>query len=1156
MRTSTKMQEMAKRSASGGTRKKKVVIAGQPIEKFVCSLAGRGRPVDKKDDFIISITGKQEADRILDELVAAGQKYREDKEPNPEARIEEPKSTEDVKEFKQAVALVGKVDVRHVAVITEDTDFGCTNTAETFGFVCAMQCRGLNAKLELDVTDKWQEDGKDEDPQDGDDKKDGDDKTMGGGAKKSASSGAAGTGLAGAQTSETGGTSTRRRVQKKKKSWRNPAVSRNGDKFLPRPALRAMLWSASGLDSILGPDRGRRLRIVVLVGSDYSGDGLFGFTWSLVESGIAKDVYNEPWTTAEELQQRLQTLVDRLASQKAADVAWRASGAAGTVRKPSHQVDVSVKFAQTLIDAVKTFELDQSIQLVDRSTPSSMIDFRLTFDPPLAPDRQRTTGGPDATNTTNASGGAGAPGTSGRIARGSAGSPIAGRRRRSGQGRRREGASSGGESSEGGDERVSDNGNEAAAGDGDEAMKEPATGGAPPPHPLRPEANEFIMRDGKQHHPEHPFARPDGARAHKPSRLRHCPLPLDCSVVLAAEAYGPEPVLAEYVYGEEIEAVDVDGTARDQDKDEDEDQASETGSDDDGDGDSDRKATASGRRPRLKDVFEVVSSWAVPLDGAFRVLCSRATTSTGADGGKVRAEATPRRPYGRNGRERARTKRLREKGWASYPGSRRTASVKPLVAQDDPVEKDAPVPSLQAASPHGASVHPTSPAAAASRSPSSSPHAPSSPDPKERYPAHEFPQHQSRAPAKLVRLFHFAAVMQNATVMAAQKEYIVAQVLKSSDKGYKVLGENAVERHGVARVMAKLKAEAQRGRHGTVATKTPAEVTAAARRAVEAGHYRPAFMGGEAVDAEIYKPFATVYKEDLTTKPIELERLGNFLASNLLANFPVALEGVLRTSHRTLEVPSIVADAFKDASPEAQVDFAVAIRPILVNLLVDTPFSRASAEAGRDDAAPPQVGEQRRSARGVAQQGQRARELAVEAPPLTLTQNDQKALREAVRRINDESKFIHACDSLVIEVMKRLLAQRDVAFANGLNVQFLTAEEQRVIRAKYPSAASFARKADARFDQNMAKAYVSAAGLTGDGNEAWDRIKSQSFAEMFDGLPEKAKLRSAALILWTRLARGEHDKVLPVLILTQVHQHERHGPLPRLAEGEPAPLHQ
>lgn len=287
-------------------------------------------------------------------------------------------------------------------------------------------------------------------------------------------------------------------------------------------------------------------------------------------------------------------------------------------------------------------------------------------------------------------------------------------------------------------------------------------------------------------------------------------------------------------------------------------------------------------------------------------------------------------------------------------------------------------------------------------------------------------------------------------------------------------------------------------------------------------------MGGEAVDAEIYKPFATVYKEDLTTKPIELERLGNFLASNLLANFPVALEGVLRTSHRTLEVPSIVADAFKDASPEAQVDFAVAIRPILVNLLVDTPFSRASAEAGRDDAAPPQVGEQRRSARGVAQQGQRARELAVEAPPLTLTQNDQKALREAVRRINDESKFIHACDSLVIEVMKRLLAQRDVAFANGLNVQFLTAEEQRVIRAKYPSAASFARKADARFDQNMAKAYVSAAGLTGDGNEAWDRIKSQSFAEMFDGLPEKAKLRSAALILWTRLARGEHDKVLPV----------------------------
>ena len=86
-------------------------------------------------------------------------------------------------------------------------------------------------------------------------------------------------------------------------------------------------------------------------------------------------------------------------------------------------------------------------------------------------------------------------------------------------------------------------------------------------------------------------------------------------------------------------------------------------------------------------------------------------------------------------------------------------------------------------------------------------------------------RHQSRAPAKLVRLFHFAAVMQNATVMAAQKEYIVAQVLKSSDKGYKVLGENAVERHGVARVMAKLKAEAQRGRHGTVATKTPAEVT-------------------------------------------------------------------------------------------------------------------------------------------------------------------------------------------------------------------------------------------------------------------------------------------------------------------------------------------
>lgn len=48
MRTSTKMQEMAKRSASGGTRKKKVVIAGQPIEKFVCSLAGRGRPVVRR----------------------------------------------------------------------------------------------------------------------------------------------------------------------------------------------------------------------------------------------------------------------------------------------------------------------------------------------------------------------------------------------------------------------------------------------------------------------------------------------------------------------------------------------------------------------------------------------------------------------------------------------------------------------------------------------------------------------------------------------------------------------------------------------------------------------------------------------------------------------------------------------------------------------------------------------------------------------------------------------------------------------------------------------------------------------------------------------------------------------------------------------------
>lgn len=346
-----------------------------------------------------------------------------------------------------------------------------------------------------------------------------------------------------------------------------------------------------------------------------------------------------------------------------------------------------------------------------------------------------------------------------------------------------------------------------------------------------------------------------------------------------------------------------------------------------------------------------------------------------------------------------------------------------------------------------------------------------------------------------------------------------------------------------------------------------------------AGHYRPAYIGGENVDETIYKAFESAFKKDVSKKPIELEQLGNFLASDFLGNFPVAMKDVLRTSHRTLEVPRIVAEAFDAASPEAHYNFAVAIRPVLVNLLILTPFSRASAEAGRADEAPPPVEGQRQSGRNAAKQAERARELVVEAPPLKWSQDDQRAMRGAAKTISAAEAFIHACDELVIKVMQRLIAQRDAAFAAGLGVKFLTASKRRELEAKYPGAASFEREADAEFGKEMGTAYASAAGSGGGGSKAWRTLATQPFAETFNDLPKKVKLRSAALVLWTRLARGEHDKIYPVrrqlscslsvpwkystdvllaphaVVLAQLRRHERHGPHARLGQVEPAPLH-
>ena len=101
------------------------------------------------------IIGKGEADHLLYELVAKGKDYRDDAEADPDTRIKEPTTTDEIDKFKDAVALIGKADTRHVGIVSEDTDFGMTTTAKMFGFVCATQCRGLKVKLELEVQDKW-----------------------------------------------------------------------------------------------------------------------------------------------------------------------------------------------------------------------------------------------------------------------------------------------------------------------------------------------------------------------------------------------------------------------------------------------------------------------------------------------------------------------------------------------------------------------------------------------------------------------------------------------------------------------------------------------------------------------------------------------------------------------------------------------------------------------------------------------------------------------------------------------------------------------------------------------------------------------------------------------------------------------------------------